>query len=385
MAVVDARGATASTAQDYTARFARDIARALGQDTDFEPETPQAQLAGALGASHALLDVAVVELWNSFNVNTAQGVSLDNVCAWLGIARLNAARSTATVTFTGVAGTPIPAGTRIRSTNGDFFATDAAATIAAGATTADVAVSSVDTGRIPVGAGALTELATTVVGITSVSNALAGTLGRLTETDDELRSRYFDVISFNSLGSLPSLQASVLDVPGVTYCVVRDNPTAASVTVGGVSIGARSFVAVVEGGADADVAKAVGFNKPMGISPSGSTSAKVRNLSGFDEDIAFERVTTLRVKVVMTVATTVDFPGDGSARIKQALLDYVMRLQPGESIDTDRFRAGTLNAVPEFSITAFTVSDTSDTALPSTIPLNRRLTLRLGDITVTVT
>ena len=385
MAIIDIRGATASNAQDYTARFARDITLALGQDTDFAPETPQAQLAGTLGASHAILDSAIVELWNAYNVNTAEGVNLDNICAWLGIFRLDAARSTATVTFTGTAGTSVPAGTRIRSVNGDFFTTDVTATIASGATTVSVLVSSVDFGRVRVGVGDLNTLATTVVGITSVTNATAGTVGRLVETDDELRSRYFDVISFNSLGSLPSLQASILDVPGVTYCVVRDNPTAAGVTISGVAIGARSFVAVVEGGTDTDVATAVAFNKPMGISPSGTTSEKIRNLSGFDEDISFERVTTLPVKVVMQISSTVDFPGNGSALIKQALLDYVAALQPGDTVNTDRMRAGTLNAVGFFNIDSFTVTDTSDTALPATTPLNRRLTLALNNITVTVT
>ena len=381
MAIIDANGARGSSAQDYTVRFAADIDAGIGPGTDFAPETPQAQLAGTLGASHAQLDVAIVRGYNANNVNTASGRELENLTAWLGIYRLQPAPSTATVTLTGASGTVVPSGTRIRSTNGDFFATDAEITLSG--TTGDATVTAVETGPVRVAAGTLTALATSVQGITAVTNATAGVQGRNLETDQQLRNRYYDILAFNALGSAAALQAAVLDVPGVTFCVVRDNPTANAVTVQGVSIPDHSFVAVVEGGADLAVGEAIAQRKPMGIASSGSTTQSVTHLGGFAESIRFERIQTVAVKFTIALSTTVDYEGVLTARIKQALVDFVARLRPGEDIDIQRAQA-TILALSDtgFSVNTFTLSDTNDDPLPAT-NLNRRLTLSIGDIDLT--
>ena len=382
MAIVSADGVLSSSVQDYQNRIAGDIARGIGRDTDFEPETPQAQMAGAIGASLAQVDQGVSGVYDAIDIHTSAGSNLDHLIAWIGEYRRAAARSTVTVTFTGTSGAVIPAGTRVRSTNDDFFATDTAITLSG--TTGDVAVTAAETGPVPVAAGTLTGLASTIAGVSAVTNAAAGVQGRSVETDTQFRNRYFDALSQNAIGSAGSLQAAVLAVDGVTYCVVRDNATDASVMVQGVGIAAHSFVAVVEGGTDLAVATAISGSKPMGIAPSGTTSQSVQTLGGFSENISFERVQTIAVKFTIVARSTIDFPGDGSSLIKNALLDFVGDLLPGEPIDTDRSRAAILNAVGDFSITTFTITDTSDAALPDPVPLNRRLTLALADIDLTI-
>ena len=277
-------------------------------------------MAGTVGASLAQLDVAIVRAFNANNVNSASGQELANLTAWLGIYRLQPAPSTATVTFTGSNGTPVRAGTRIRSTNGDFFTTDNEITLSGA--TGDATVTAVETGPVRVAAGTLTALATSVPGITAVTNATAGTQGRNLEDDVELRNRYFDVMAFNSLGSAAALQASVLDVPGVTFAVVRDNPTASATTVQGVAIAEHSFVAVVEGGTDLAVGTAIAQRKPMGVATSGSTTQSVTHLGGFAEVIRFERIQTVAAKFTIALATTVAYDGGATARIKQTLVDF---------------------------------------------------------------
>ena len=381
MAIINNEGAISSTVQDYAVRFNGDIARGIGVDTDFEPETPQAQLAGALAASHAQLDAAIVHLYNAFNVHTATGKNLSDVAAWLGIYRLQPAPSTATVTFTGTSGSTVPASTRVRSTNGDFFTTDSDVTLSG--TTGSVSVTAVENGPVPVQAGSLNALATSVAGITAVTNASVGVPGRNLENDIELRNRYFSILAFNSLGSAAALQSSILDVPGVTFCIVRDNTGTSALTVQGVSIPAHSFAAVVEGGDDAAVASAIAQRKPMGIASAGSTSQSVTHIGGFAETIRFERIQPVPVKFTIVIDSTIDYPGNATPDIKQALVDFVSGLQPGDDIDVPRARAAILNVTPAFTITTFTLTDTADNALTAT-NLNRRLTLALRDIDLTV-
>ena len=382
MAIITSAGVLASTLQDYQNRFAGDIARGIGRDTNFASDTPQAEFAGAFAATHAQLDVVVADLLSAYSIQTAAGANLDHVTAWMGIYRRTASRSTATVTFTGESGAVIPQGTRVRSTNDDFFATDTEITLSG--TTGDVAVTAAETGPVPVDAGTLTELASTIAGVSAVTNAATGVQGRSVDTDMQFRNRYFDTLAQNAVGSAGSLQASVLAVDGVTYCVVRENATNAAVMVQGVSIGAHSFVAVVEGGTDLAVATAISESKPMGIAPSGTTSQSVQTLGGFSESISFERVETIAVKFAIDVTSKALFPGDGSSLIKNALLSFVRGVLPGEPIDAARAQAAILTAVGYFDINSFAITDTSDAALPDPIPLNRRLTLSLADIDLTI-
>ena len=64
--------------------------------------------------------------------------------------------------------------------------------------------------------------------------------------------------------ALEAVRARVLEQDGVTDCYVRDNSTAASVTVQAIAIAARSLLVIAEGGASSDIAAAIAATKPAG-------------------------------------------------------------------------------------------------------------------------
>ena len=90
-------------------------------------DTSESSLLGRLIALDVVGDADLWELgqdcWNSFDPNSATGISLDNLVQYSGISRFNAAPSTATGLFVGNNGVLIPSGSAVSdvNTNNQFF------------------------------------------------------------------------------------------------------------------------------------------------------------------------------------------------------------------------------------------------------------------------
>ena len=233
---------------------------------------------------------------------------------------------------------------------------------------------SVEFGPVAAAAGTLTEIVTSVSGWTAVTNAANAVLGRLRETDSAYRIRYDLLTSRLAAGFPAAIRSRILQVDGVTRALVHDNDTNVDVTEQTLTIPAHGILAIVQGGADADVAEAIRLSK-AGAATGGSTT-----VSG----ISFERVA--ETAVAITVETTIysDFPADGINLIKQAVANYAAaNWQVGEVID---FRA---LIGPAYSVAGHVLSaDPTGTLqlggmLPASPALNVIYTVAVDDITVT--
>jgi uncharacterized phage protein gp47/JayE len=149
--------------------------------------------------------------------DTAYGEYLDRVVGALGLTRKPAVKATGQVTFTGVDGTFLPAGTEV-STDVEppiYFVTTADATITNGtATVAAEAKVGGTSGNVAAGAIKLTS--GNITGITSVTNAAPFAGGVDAETDEALRERYFDRVRRPiTSGNANHYRAWAMEVPGV--------------------------------------------------------------------------------------------------------------------------------------------------------------------------
>ena len=385
MADITPEGVASRTMQQYTSDLQERFLQALNlTDLNFDVETPQGQLISVLAAALARIDQEMIDLYGAGSLLTAVGQQLDGLVALFSIYRLPARVSTATLTFTGSAGTQVPTNTSVRSSQGDLFTTTEVGTIAAGATTVDIPVSSIETGRIFVGANSINDLVSGVAGITAVTNASEGVIGRDVETDSQLRNRFVLTAAANSFGSVDAIRANVLRLGDVEFCVVRDNPSASEITVGTTAIAAYSVLVVVEGGEDEDVAEAILRKKPAGTPTVGTTSVESRSISGVIETVRFTRVAPLPVAVTLTIDTDASYAGATTQLIIQALVDYVDRLGPGEVLDEDRAKAEVLG-FEGFDIDSIVFTQvTGGAALPTTVDITNRLTLAASDVTITI-
>lgn len=139
-----------------------------------------------------------------------------------GIIRRAATTATGTVTFTGIEGAKIPAGTIVSTASSEtsaaiLFETTSEVTILVGGTTVDSPISAVEAGVTGnVAAGTIVFMAESLSGISSVTNAAATTGGTDEETDASLLNRYLTrVRSPGTSGNKSDYLNWALEVDGV--------------------------------------------------------------------------------------------------------------------------------------------------------------------------
>ena len=261
------------------------------------------------------------DVYNSGFIDTAAGVSLARLGAFIGIRVLAAQKATGSITITGDAGATIYAGFIVQARNNQRFVTLEDVTIGSSGT-ATVPIQAFEAGPDGnVAAGTIDTVVTPLAAAISVTNAAATVGGRNRETDQEFRERYLSSVDKPGGSNTDAIRAQLLEVPGIVTAVVWENETDETDSDG---LPPHSIEAIVYGGLDADIAQAIFRRKAAGIQTSGSSSIAVIAKSGQSINIKFSRPTTVAVYIqIKNLETNSDFPGDGQDRIKEALVEYI--------------------------------------------------------------
>lgn len=277
----------------------------FGQSLSVDPSTPQGMLITRIAEMRDSVARNNCDVANQINPNVAGGVFLDALVGLHFGQRRAASRSTVTATVTGTNGTIIPKGSVAKTTIGARFETIYAVTIS-GSTS--VQMQAIETGPVGADAGTLTKIETSISGWSTVTNALAATLGRDVESDAQLRSRRLDMLGTQSTSTIAAIRSRLsAQVGGLISHAVVDNPTTAPVTIKGVSIAAKSIAVFTAGGASAaDIARAIYNATPAGVPTVGTTTVNVADtvVSGYSTPIKYTDAATVPVLVKVTVDTS---------------------------------------------------------------------------------
>ena len=255
MATVDEKGVHPTTLQEYIAILEARFQGEFGDELALDPETPQGQIIGIMALSLSEADENLVELSQAVSLDSAADIQLDELGALLDIRRLPGRKSRVTANLRGDTGVGVPTGTLASTAAGDNFATTEDVVLISG-NDVSVVFEAVEEGAIPAAAGALTQIVTPLPGLDSVTNPNAASLGVAEETDDEYRVRFSARTAQRAFGSADALEAAIL-AAGATGVRVEENNTNVYRTVQGFTLAPHSFMAIVEGGSDGDVAAAI--------------------------------------------------------------------------------------------------------------------------------
>jgi len=197
--------------------------------------------------------------YNQF-VDTATNVALDYVVGLGGITRNPSKKAEVLLRFLGVNGSPVPLGTICQTTNGIRFVTMDSGTVEAGSIDIPAqAILSGPDGIVP--ANSVTEIATPLTGIDSVSNPDPSFGGLPRETDIELRDRY-KRRGVAGGSSLVALQTLLSDLPDTKSVVGYENVESFE---DGQGRPPHSMEFVIEGGTNTTIADIFESYKPGGI------------------------------------------------------------------------------------------------------------------------
>jgi uncharacterized phage protein gp47/JayE len=349
---------------------------------------PQSRFGQAIGiVSGALADIwsGMQQVYNSQYPDTAGGVSQDNINALTGALRLQPVRSIVTETLVGTPSTAIPFQTifqvpatqvQFRTTlavtlpvalaswiastvyalgarvtlGGNVYQATVAGTSAgsggptgtgsaivdggvggvtwrylgSGTTALDVACEAVLYGPNAGPALTITGIVNPVAGLNNVINLADATLGRNVEDDPTYRARREAVLRATGNAAAPAIQAQLLLVAGVTACIVFENTTS---VVDGAGRPPGSVEAVVQGGLDADIRKALWGCKGAGIETFGNNPGTYTDPKGIVRTVRFSRPTLASIYVAVTLKknsaySTAVAPLDGDSLVKQAIVNF---------------------------------------------------------------
>jgi len=322
---------------------------------------------------------------DAFSPYSARGNLLSRLAPLMAKRRRESVLSTVTLTVTAdINGATIPAGSIVKQLVGSARFQTIAEVIVAPSGSASVAAQSIDVGSIEAAAGTLTSIVTPVFGWATATNADAASIGRPRETDGQLRFRMLKT-SAAQVGTPEGIDTAISEVQGVDYSRVLENKTDA---VNSIGMPPHSVFPIVDGGADADIANAllrtvaagIDYTDDTDVPTADWTSVVVQNpASGQDVTIWFARPTNTNAAIVVTIETDSEFPADGVARIKAAIIAFTDAVQVGSTLFASRLYTP-VNTIPGIDINSLTIDATDRIVLNAF----ERLKLVDADITVTI-
>jgi len=291
----------------------------FGDNFNVSPESPDGQINGVLSESDANLWELAEHCYNAFSPSKASGNTLSDLVQLNNITREPAIASVVLLTISGDPGTVIPAGSIVSVADaGIRFTTDQEVAVPAGGSV-DVLATATVTGPLTALADSVTLIDSPVAGWDSVTNNNSAIVGQNIESDSELRARRIRSISRSGKSMLDSIVAEILAVPTVTSVRVLENDTGSTDANG---LPEHSVLAVVEGGSNSEVARAIFLKKATGISTSGNTSVVIKDTQGVDKTLLFSRPVLVPIFVRVDINTFADFPNGGVDTIKQNIVSY---------------------------------------------------------------
>lgn len=180
--------------------------------------------------------------------------------------------------------------------------------------------SSINTSKISVPATSINTIDSSIDGLDSVINFFEGQVGSDKEDDTELRIRRNESVAIVGASNAESIKARLLnDVEGVSFVNVLDNDSSAEVD----GVDPKSMEAIIEGGADNDIANTLFILKTGGISFDGNTTVNVLDSEGVLQVIKFSRP---EIKFAWSRITIDEFNTEEPlpTNFEQAIIDEVV-------------------------------------------------------------
>lgn len=386
---IDNTGLTLKTNQELVDDVTAKLKLIYGDDISLASNSPDGQLLRIfLQVVTDMLEM-VRSVYNSFDPDQASGAILDQRVAINGIARTAGTYTLAPVSVTvdramtlyGLDDTGGNTLFTVADGSGNQFYLQATYVFGA-AGTASLTFRAKDVGAVEVLQNTITNLVSIILGVTAVNNPLAATsIGVDEETDVKLKLRRAASFMLPALGPADAIQAALLEVTGVTDAVVIDNPTSGE--VGGVP--ANSIWAIVENGADADIADVIYQKKAAGCGMFGGEEVVVVRPNGQTQTIKFDRPTNQDLYVEFTInpkTSGLSFDHDFIKAELAARMLYTI----GQRATLNDLMLLMNEIEPQAYLTAAGVSDDGGTPLDEVDPTDaqHKFVLLVANITINV-
>lgn len=304
----------------------------FGEDINTEENTPLGKFIRINAYDEALLSEEMEAVYYSIFPNTAQGVSLDRLCTFVGITRNPATAARYNVTVTGTAGTTIPIGFLVGTESGITYYNNNDVIVSDNGT-AVLAVDCSDNGEIGnVEVEEITQIINPAANVEDITNVALVYQGTETESDYSLRKRFATARDGAGACNEQAIIAAIMRVPTVESVGVITNEADTTDVYGRPP---HSFECYVSGGENyhQQIAEAIFDKKPIGIKTTGNESCEVTNATGGIYTVYFSHTQNINVYVKVKIKTSTQFEGEtGKAEIQNNIATYINNLGVGGAV-----------------------------------------------------
>lgn len=283
-----------------------------GADINLDSNSPDGQLVNIFAQAGEDLRELLLMTYNTFTIDAAFGVYLDQRVAINGIARKAGTNTVTDVTVTTTGALNLvgldalitnPAAVVFTVADADGVAYQLqTSTSIGGAGDHVLAFQAAEIGVVQPVPNTITVQITVVAGVSAVNNPdPATTIGTAEENDAELKIRQAKMFFLASTGPADSIEAALLAVPNVIDAFVAENDTDSPIS----GVPAYSVWCIVNGGTDAAVGTAIYSKKSPGCGMKGSTTYVVTRPNGTSFTAKFDRAIAERLYAEFTLTSRV--------------------------------------------------------------------------------
>lgn len=180
--------------------------------------------------------------------------------------------------------------------------------------------SALENGPTEVPLNTVNVIVTPVLGWDSINNPVPAILGTNAESDTELRERFRQSKYLRAQNTSDALYSALLELEGVQELRLYVNDTD---TVDSIGLDPHSFLALVLGGSDLEIAQVIWKHTPLGIASQGAQEVTVLTSQGRNQIVKFDRPVYVPLFAEIELNTYDGFPSNGEELIAQSLSNYV--------------------------------------------------------------
>ena len=384
---LSAEGPVVQLGSEIVAEAAAAVALLLGADFDASDLTSvEGQIFHVLALRELYLQGGLLDVVDALNLDNAQGRILEGIGASFGLPRLGASYGAVAGTITGVPAFDCSNRTFRHLPTDTLWRAPAGSVIEGGGTVTVtlIAVEPVDV-TIAITGGDFWQVVSVTPSITDIFNATVGTPGEPEEDLETYRARLKASIA-SGAGTEPAITAALLQVPGVTAetrVLVNRTLVVDPVT----AVPPKSVEAIVVGGGDEEIARAL-YNSVSAVAGfAGSTTIAANTYADIPVEVKFTRPSTVDLEVEVALTTTgaeVDMPIDVADQTAAAVAGLAWKI--GQDPTAARLYNVIGLALPEDSYSAITagyrLAGSADPFVPKySIGVRARAAIAEGDVT----
>ena len=295
----------------------------MGEDFAVDKTTPIGNME--LADSNNELTIQELIAWlfpNQMDANTAEGIFLDAICEKNRIYRYQPAYTTMDLILKGTPKTEFNAGDITVSDKVCGYYYDLNESVVIGENGTVIAqFKCEDFGENYIASSSSIVIETPVVGLDSVvinEDNPNLSLGRLTETDEELRRRRMYSVQQTSTNTLGSISSNIYSIAGVQHVASFENDTEDTDANG---LPMKSFEFVVDGGDEDEITDKIFLNKPVGTRAYGTTLKTKYDSEGNVYQVGYTKVKEINVGIEITLTVSSSQSKVWQDKVKQALKD----------------------------------------------------------------